>query len=105
MADATEKILEKLIDAMHAKMAQGFGSKQVKPVAAIEEALEDAKEDKMEGENEEMKEPSLFENWLKSENDKKAAPKKNQMIVSKTQITVAPKKKSDNKMPLAVGKK
>ena len=43
-ADATEKILEKLIDSMHAKMAQGFGSKAVKPVAAIEEALEDAKE-------------------------------------------------------------
>lgn len=102
MADATEKILEKLIDAMHAKMAQGFGSKQVKPVAAIEEALEDAKEDKEENE---MKEPSLFENWLKSENDKKSAPKKNQMIVSKTQITMAPKKKSDNKMPIVVGKK
>lgn len=102
MADATEKILEKLIDAMHAKMAQGFGSKQVKPVAAIEEALEDAKEDKEENE---MKEPSLFENWLQSENDKKSAPKKNQMIVSKTQITMAPKKKSDNKMPLVVGKK
>lgn len=102
MVDATEKILEKLIDAMHAKMAQGFGSKQVKPVAAIEEALEDAKEDKDENE---MKEPSLFENWLKSENDKKSAPKKNQMIVSKTQITMAPKKKSDNKMPLVVGKK
>jgi hypothetical protein len=101
MADATEKILEKLIDAMHAKMAQGFGSKQVKPVAAIEEALEDAKEDKEENE----KEPSLFENWLKSENDKKSAPKKNQMIVSKTQITMAPKKKSDNKMPIVVGKK
>jgi hypothetical protein len=101
MADATEKILEKLIDAMHSKMAQGFGSKQVKPVAAIEEALEDAKEDKEENE----KEPSLFENWLKSENDKKSAPKKNQMIVSKTQITMAPKKKSDNKMPLVVGKK
>lgn len=102
MADATEKILEKLIDAMHSKMAQGFGSKQVKPVAAIEEALEDAKEDKEENE---MKEPSLFENWLQSENDKKSAPKKNQMIVSKTQITMAPKKKSDNKMPLVVGKK
>lgn len=102
MADATEKILEKLIDAMHAKMAQGFGSKQVKPVAAIEEALEDAKEDKEENE---MKEPSLFENWLQSENDKKSAPKKNQMIVSKTQITMAPKKKSDNKMPIVVGKK
>ncbi len=102
MADATEKILEKLIDAMHAKMAQGFGSKQVKPVAAIEEALEDAKEDKQEGE---MEEPSLFENWLKSENDKKSAPKKNQMIVSKTQITMAPKKKSDSKMPIVVGKK
>ena len=105
MADATEKILEKLIDAMHAKMAQGFGSKQVKPVAAIEEALEDAKEDKQEDEIEEMKEPSLFENWLKSENDKKSAPKKNQMIVSKTQITMAPKKKYDNKMPIVVGKK
>lgn len=102
MADATEKILEKLIDAMHSKMAQGFGSKQVKPVAAIEEALEDAKEDKEENE---MKEPSLFENWLQSENDKKSAPKKNQMIVSKTQITMAPKKKSDNKMPIVVGKK
>jgi hypothetical protein len=102
MADATEKILEKLIDAMHAKMAQGFGSKQVKPVAAIEEALEDAKEDKEENE---MKEPSLFENWLKSENDKKSAPKKNQMIVSKTQIMMAPKKKSDNKTPFVVGKK
>jgi hypothetical protein len=100
-ADATEKILEKLIDSMHAKMAQGFGSKAVKPVAAIEEALEDAKEDKME----EPKVPSLFENWLQSENDKKSAPKKNQMIVSKTQITMAPKKKSDNKTPFVVGKK
>jgi hypothetical protein len=102
MADATEKILEKLIDAMHSKMAQGFGSKAVKPVAAIEEALEDAKEDKEENE---MKEPSLFEKWLQSENEKKVAPKKNQMIVSKTQIAMAPKKKSDNKTPFVVGKK
>jgi hypothetical protein len=104
-ADATEKILEKLIDSMHSKMAQGFGSKAVKPVAAIEEALEDAKEDKEEDKMEEPKVPSLFENWLQSENDKKSAPKKNQMIVSKTQITMAPKKKSDNKMPFVVGKK
>ncbi len=99
-ADATEKILEKLIDSMHSKMAQGFGSKAVKPVAAIEEALEDAKEDK-----EEEKVPSIFEKWLQSENEKKVAPKKNQMIVSKTQITMAPKKKSDNKTPFVVGKK
>jgi|DEB19_MinimDraft_3_1074340.scaffolds.fasta_scaffold70410_2 hypothetical protein len=105
-ADATEKILEKLIDSMHAKMAQGFGSKAVKPVAAIEEALEDAKEDKEENEMEEpTKEPSIFEKWLQSENEKKVAPKKNQMIVSKTQITMAPKKKSDNKTPFVVGKK
>jgi hypothetical protein len=105
MADATEKILEKLIDAMHAKMAQGFGSKAVKPVAAIEEALEDAKEDKEEDKMEEPKVPSIFEKWLQSENEKKVAPKKNQVIVSKTQITMAPKKKSDNKTPLVVGKK
>jgi hypothetical protein len=104
-ADATEKILEKLIDSMHAKMAQGFGSKAVKPVAAIEEALEDAKEDKEENEMEEPKVPSIFEKWLQSENEKKVAPKKNQMIVSKTQITMAPKKKSDNKTPFVVGKK
>jgi len=105
-ADATEKILEKLIDSMHAKMAQGFGSKAVKPVAAIEEALEDAKEDKEENEMEEpTKVPSIFEKWLQSENEKKVAPKKNQMIVSKTQITMAPKKKSDNKTPFVVGKK
>jgi hypothetical protein len=105
MADATEKILEKLIDSMHAKMAQGFGSKAVKPVAAIEEALEDAKEDKEEDKMEEPKVPSIFEKWLQSENEKKVAPKKNQMIVSKTQITMAPKKKSDNKTPFVVGKK
>jgi hypothetical protein len=104
-ADATEKILEKLIDSMHAKMAQGFGSKAVKPVAAIEEALEDAKEDKEEEKMEEPKVPSIFEKWLQSENEKKVAPKKNQMIVSKTQITMAPKKKSDNKTPFVVGKK
>jgi hypothetical protein len=104
-ADATEKILEKLIDSMHSKMAQGFGSKAVKPVAAIEEALEDAKEDKEENEMEEPKVPSIFEKWLQSENEKKVAPKKNQMIVSKTQITMAPKKKSDNKTPFVVGKK
>jgi hypothetical protein len=104
-ADATEKILEKLIDSMHAKMAQGFGSKAVKPVAAIEEALEDAKEDKEEDKMEEPKVPSIFEKWLQSENEKKVAPKKNQMIVSKTQITMAPKKKSDNKTPFVVGKK
>lgn len=106
MADATEEILEKLIDTMHAKMAKGFGSKQVKPVAAIEEALEDAKEDKQENENEETREPSLFENWLQSEKNKKVAPKKNQMMVSKTQITVTPKKLENGKVPkIIVGKK
>lgn len=88
--DAMEKILNSLIDSMHAKMAAGKGKSKVDPKEEMEKASEEKAEPAKEQSTETEAPKSMFESWMASQKAKPTSTKAGIMITQKA----VPSKKS-----------
>ncbi|WP_186648970.1 hypothetical protein [Fluviispira vulneris] len=85
------KILETLIEQLHKKMAEGHGEKTAKVSEELKEAAENTAESAEETEAPKENLKSKFNEWLQSENERKAKPKAAKLSV--ISIAAEPKNK------------